>query len=288
MLGDIPYTLIGANSYYLVDYAMNFTYDDDGNEIHNSRKYVLEILDKAQSLNINVIRTWGNMMGGGCEDYAAHPACWDREPYGGRWNLMEVNTPGNYSEEMFEAFDWVDYEASKRDIRIMPVLINNWNEYGGMRWYIQQSPTTSKTYANVSDSGNDNWWTFHDQFYTDANVKQYYKNYMTYFLNRTNIYTGVKYKDDPAIFAIMLANEPRAKTQGANPALMKAWATEMIDHVKSIDTNHLVTIGVEGIGLNESWGDGYNMIDIHNGTGADFATFASHPEYWDWFVQRSA
>jgi hypothetical protein len=289
------YTLLGANAYYLADYAMNLTYDDDGNQINNSREAVLEILDKAQSLNINVIRTWVNMMGGNCSQWSntstkqgyVESACWNVTPYGGHYNLFINNVPGNYSENMFRSLDWVIYEASKRDIRIMPVFVNNWGEYGGMRWYVMQSPTTDKTYANISSNADDAWWTFHDQFYSDANVKQYYKDYINFTLNRTNTYSGLQYKNDPAIFAWLLANEPRAKSRGANATLVRLWTTEMVSFVKSIDQNHLVGMGIEGIALNESWGDGVNMIDIHNTTGVDFATFAMHPNQWDWFVQRS-
>lgn len=280
------YTLIGADSYYLSDYATNHTYDDNGNEINNSMVYVQEILDKAQSLNINVIRTWGNMMGGGCEEYQG---CWIVNNSGGHHNLFEVNVPGNYSEEMFKAMDFVIYESSKRDIRLQIVLINNWDAYGGMRWYVMQSPTTNKTYANVtSDDYPDYYWSqFKDQFYTDANTKQYYKNFINYTLNRVNTYSNLTYKDDPAIFAWLLANEPRAKSDGVNRDKIRNWTIEMANYTKSIDTNHLVGLGIEGFGYVETWGEGTDMIADHNGTEVDFATFELHPNQWDYLAQRS-
>ena len=280
------YTLTGANMYYIADYATNLTYDDDGNQINNSIIYSDELLDKAQSLNINVMRTWANMMGGGCENYTSD-SCWVVNESGGHYNLFEVGTPGNYSEEMYQALDYVIYEASKRDIRVMPVLINNWNEYGGMRWYVQQSPTSDKTYANVSDNSNSSWWEFHDQFYTDENAMQYYKDSVFHLLNRTNTYSGIQYKDDPTIFAWLLANEPRAKSDGASAQKIRNWTINMTDYIKSVDTNHLVGLGMEGWGINETWGEGTNFFDLHNGTGVDFATIALHPDSWDYFAQRS-
>lgn len=278
-LGELPYRIIGADSYYLADYGTNHTYDDSGNEINNSREAVLEILNEAHYLNINVIRTWAGMSGGN----GTH---WIINNSGGHHNLFEVNVVGNYSEEMFASLDWVIYEASKRDIRLQLVLINNWNEYGGMRWYVMQSPTTDKTYQWINDTGNANYWKFHDQFYNDTNTMNYYRNYINYTLNRNNTYSGLLYKNDPAIFAWLLANEPRAKSDngGAGRSLIRNWTINMTAYIKSIDSNHLVGLGIEGFG--EPF-EGTDMIADHNGTGVDFATFELHPEQWDWFAQRS-
>jgi len=277
-LGGKPYHLQGVDSYYLSDYATNHTYDDDGNEINNSRIYVTEILDKAKYLNINVIRTWANMEGGST-------GVWINNNSGGHHNLFEIGTAGNYSEDMFAALDWVISEASKRDIRLQLVLVNNWNDYGGMRWYVQQSPTTNKTFENLTDYSNDSYWLFHDQFYTDENAKTYYRNFINHTLNRNNTVTGVLYKNDPTIFAWLLANEPRAKSDGTgSKQYIINWTKNMTAYIKSIDTNHLVGLGIEGWG--EQW-EGTNFITNHNGTGVDFATFELHPDQWDWFAQRS-
>lgn len=85
-------------------------------------------------------------------------------------------------------------EASDRDLKLIIVFVNNWDDFGGMNQYAAWSTTTSS----------------HDEFYTDAKCKQWYKDYVNYFLNRENTLTGIKYKDDPTIFAWELANEPRA------------------------------------------------------------------------------
>lgn len=279
-LGGEVYRFLGADSYYLPDYATNLTYDDDGNQITNSRQYVTEILNEAQYLNFNVIRTWAGMQG-------SDDSHWVINESGGHYNLFEIGTPGNYSEEMFQALDWVIYEASKRDIRLQLVFVNNWNDYGGMRWYAQKSPTTDKTHQWVNDSSDDNWWTFHDQFYTDENCRTYYRNYINHTLNRNNTYSGILYKDDPAIFAWLLANEPRAKSDGTGRTKISDWTTNMTAYVKSIDSNHLVGLGIEGWGYVETWGEGTDMIADHNNTGVDFATFALHPDQWAYFAERS-
>jgi len=87
---------------------------------------------------------------------------------------------------------------SKRDIRPQITLINNWEAYGGMQWYLSHSDTSDKTYEDELYLS-DNWWTWHDQFYTDADANTYFQNTISYILNRNNTYTGIKYKDDPTI-----------------------------------------------------------------------------------------
>ena len=277
-LAGQPYALQGLDAYYLFDYATNHTYDDQGNEINNSRYAVLEILNEAQSLGINVIRTWANSQGSAGSNWIINES-------GGHYNLFVYGEPSNYSNNTLEALDWVISETSKRDIRLQLVLINNWDDYGGMRWYVMQSPTTSKTYQWINDTSDDNYWVFHDQFYTDENCRQYYRDYINMLLNRNNTVTGILYKNDPTIFSWLLANEPRAKSDGdESQGLIINWTKNMTAYIKSIDSNHLVGLGIEG------WGDpfdGTSFVDDHNGTGVDFATFELHPEQWDWFAQRS-
>ena len=164
------------------------------------------------------------------------------------------------------------------------VLINNWDDYGGMRWYVQKSPTTDKTYEWINDTSDDNYWKFHDQFYNDTNTMTYYKNYVSMLLNRNNTITGRLYKDDPTIFAWLLANEPRAKSDAdGSQGLIINWTKNMTAYIKSIDSNHLVGLGIEGFG---DPFDGTSFVDDQNGTGVDFATFELHPDQWDWFAQR--
>jgi hypothetical protein len=280
-LGGQPYRFVGMNSYYLVDYATNFTYDDDGNPIYNSRQYVLEVLNEMHYLNLNVLRTWGGMECG----YAGHSySVWDCNNSGGHYNAFQKYTHGNWSEEMYQALDWLIYEAGKRDIRIALVLVNNWNEYGGMRWYVQQSPTTNKTWENITDDNDPRYWEFHDQFYSDANAKQYFKDFINHTLWRNNTYTGRYYKDDPTIAMWVLANEPRAKSQGSNYTLIRNWTQEMADYIRSIDTNHIIALGMEG------WGDpweGTAFINNQNLGNLSIATYNINPYQWDWFAQRS-
>jgi len=281
-LAGQQYRFLGADSYYLSDYATNLTYDDDGNKITNSKQYVLEILNEAQYLNINVIRTWAGTFG-------SDDSHWEIDQIGGHYNLFVNGDPGNYNETTFAALDWVIYEASKRDIRLQLVLINNWNDYGGMRWWVSKSSTADQTHKDVDDDiyPDFEWSEYKDQFYTDSECIHEFQDYVNYTLNRNNTYSGIKYKDDPAIFAWLLVNEPRAKSDGTGRDKIKNWTTNMTTFIKSIDSNHLVGLGIEGWGVEETWGEGTDMIADHETTGVDFATYALHPDQWQYFAERS-
>jgi len=85
----------------------------------------------------------------------------------------------------------------------------------------------------------------HDAFYVDDTCKTLYKNYVSYFLNRTNTINGIKYKNDPTIMIWELTNEPRCKTDPSGNTL-QVWMEEMAAYFKSIDSNHLVSTGSEG------------------------------------------
>jgi mannan endo-1,4-beta-mannosidase len=58
------------------------------------------------------------------------------------------------------------------------------------------------------------------------------------------------YKDDPTIIAWNMINEPRCESwlpanKDCNQRVQK-WLVEMSKHIRSLDKNHLITIGSEG------------------------------------------
>ena len=75
-------------------------------------------------------------------------------------------------------------------------------------------------------------------------------------------------------------------------SLHQAWIEEMATYVKSIDNNHLLTVGVEGFYASNSKGTsssnpnsysgtlGTDFVLNHQASGIDFATAHAYPDSW--------
>lgn len=252
-LNGKPFYFAGANNYYLFYKPLSTTQ---------------EVFNDAVSLNLTVIRTWGFNDGSGYMPFQS--------------------APRSYNEATFQFFDRIIKEASDRNIRLIVPLVNNWDDFGGMCQYVR--------WCNLQDADQcdaDEPWPFgrptevHDMFYTNDCTKQLYKDYVSYFLNRVNTLTGIKYKDTPAIFAWELANEPRCRSD-TSTATLNNWIGEMSAYIKSTDPNHMVTPGGDG-GYKDkpsdpSWSwwyhgnEGQDFITNHQWSNVDFATFRYYPE----------
>jgi mannan endo-1,4-beta-mannosidase len=80
-----------------------------------------------------------------------------------------------------------------------------------------------------------------DSFYKDDKVsvkaQQIFRLHIKNLIQRKNRYTQKQYLNDKNIFAWELANEPQFPTS--------EWVTETANYIKSLDSNHLVTVGLE-------------------------------------------
>ncbi len=157
------------------------------------------------------------------------------------WHGFE-SSKGVYNDQQFAEFDYILYSAAQHNIRVIPVFENYWEAYGGI--------DTRLSWEGLA-TGQANRWRFFNQSACPGCFTQY-KNYVNYALNRTNHYTGVKYKDDPTVFAWELMNEPRYEGQGtdenANGTTLRKWVDEMGAYIKGIDGNHMLDAGLEGHG----------------------------------------
>jgi mannan endo-1,4-beta-mannosidase len=216
-----PYRFAGSNNYY---------------PIYKSPSMVTALLDKAAAADFRVMRVWstvviGNQDGSNSVDGAKE---------GVYTHYWDGTAPAfNDGADGMQRLDFVVAEAAKRNIRLILPLVNNWNEFGGMNQYVR--------------------WRggqYHDEFYTDATIKGWYKAWISHLLNRTNSITGIKYKDDPTILMWELANEPRCiggggangypRSPNCTTTTLVSWAGEMSRYIKSLDRNHLVSVGDEG------------------------------------------
>ncbi len=183
---------------------------------------VKQCLDWAVTNHLQLVRTWAMQEG---KPYSF-------QPQRGVWN-----------ELMFEHMDRVIAEAGHRNIRLMLGLLDNWAHNGGIfqyvHWVVKEHPETVNT--NLDKEGVE----YHDQFWTNTYCRQWYRDYVTRLLNRTNSITGVMYKNDPTIFGFEIVNEPRCESDFSGRTIHE-WLNTMSDFVRSIDTNHILGNGEEG------------------------------------------
>lgn len=138
-----------------------------------------QIFDTAQQLGLNVLRTWA-FGEGGPPGQSLQPA------------------PGVYDEATFRALDNVVAEAARRNTKLLLVLCNQWSDFGGAPQYVAWAAAAGEQGATSVDA-----------FYTSPFMRRLYKTFVATLLNRTNTVTGVRFKDEPAIFGFDLINEPR-------------------------------------------------------------------------------
>ena len=164
----------GTNNYYLM-YKSQFMVDD--------------VLETAAASGFRVLRAWASLEIGNQDGSNST----DGKTDGVYFQYWDGTAPAyNDGADGLERLDYVVYKAGQLGIRLVFPLVNNWSAFGGMDQYVR--------WANGQ---------YHDQFYTDPTIRTWFKNWIQHLLNRTNTYTGLKYKDDPTIMTWELGNEPR-------------------------------------------------------------------------------
>ena len=104
-----------------------------------------------------------------------------------------------------------------------------------------------------------------------------------FILTRTNRYTGLAYKDDPAIMSWQIGNEPRAFSKEVLPAFEK-WLAEASALMRELDPNHLISIGSEGAwGCEEDYGCWERICTDPN---IDYCNIHLWPYNWSWARQE--
>ncbi|BFG24050.1 hypothetical protein CerSpe_103240 [Prunus speciosa] len=224
----------------------------------SSRAKVTSAFQQASRYGMNVARTWAFNDGRGT-DRPLQPS------------------PGSYNENTFKGLDFVISEAKKFGVYVILSFVNNFSDFGGRKQYVQWARDRGQPISSDDD------------FYSNAVIKGYYKDHIKTVLTRINSITRVAYKDDPTIFAWELINEPRCQSD-VSGALLQQWVTEMAAHVKSIDSEHLLEIGLEGF-YGETTPDKkqYNPGNLEFGSDfiatnllpqIDFATIHIYADQW--------
>ena len=262
-LGGQPFRFGGANNYYLH---------------YKSQLMVDDVFGDAAAMGLRVIRAWTFLECGGDKPNSAGGCSQGTDLWMQRWSNATGGPVYNTGPNGLQKLDYMLAKANQLGIKLILPLTNNWRDFGGMDQYVA-------------------WYglPYHDQFYTDARIRQNYKSWASTLVNRVNSITGVAYRNDPAIFSWELANEPRCinaslPTSGTCTAdTLVAWAGEMSAYLKSIDPNHLVSVGDEGFFNGAGCGSNSWPCNITDGVdnqrltalpNVDFGTFHLYPTHW--------
>lgn len=226
-----------------------------------TRSQVTQVLEEAASVGLTVGRAWAFNDGIGYETLQS--------------------SPGVFNEYVFRGLDFAVAEAKRFGIRLILSLVNGNPTWGGKQQYVDWAQEYAGIYLPDEDS-----------FFTDPTIMSWYKNFVKTLLTRVNTVTGVAYKDEPAIFAWELINEPRCVSDPSGDSL-QAWIVQMAAFVKSLDQNHLLEVGLEGFYSGESLARrgpvnpfsyaaeyGTDFFRDNQVPGIDFTTVHAYPDIW--------
>lgn len=249
--------IVDGRPFYINGWNSFWLMDHSAEEERKPR--VRAMLEAGAKMGLTVCRTWAFNDGG--------------------YNALQVS-PGRFDERVFRALDHVIAEARQHGIRLLLSLVNNLKAYGGKTQYVNWAWEEGIGLSSSNDS-----------FYFDPTIKKYFKHYVKTLLTRKNTITGIEYRNDPIIFGWELMNEPRCMSDPSGD-MLQDWIQEMSTFVKSIDKNHLLTVGLEGfygpknakrLTVNpESWASSLGSDFIRNSKvpEIDFATVHIYPDHW--------
>lgn len=247
VLGDKEFRVAGYNNHYLT---------------MGTAEEVIRVLDDAVAMRANVVRTFIRPIIGSLD--GTMPTIWDwkskRETsnlgvngvYIAYWDSKRNDVAVNSGKNGLRRVDFLLREAAKRKLRLIIALSDFWAYTGGAQqiaaWYGGTIPS-------------------HD-FAASRQARDAYKKIVKVILTRKNALTGVRYSDDPTVFAWELLNEPHIKPR----SLLRDWLHEMAPFVKSLAPRQLLASGHGSIDT--------RLFELEM-TDIDFGTWHGYASYLD-------
>ena len=250
-----PYYFVGTNFWY----GPILGSEGQG----GNRARLIQELDSLKSYGVNNLRILvGGETGSDSANYVK--PCLQTEP-------------GVLNDTLLAGLDFLLSEMGKRDMVGVLYLTNSWDWSGGFGFYLRE--TGHGHSPNASGEGYNNYVKYASQFVREPKALEMFYNHVRKIVSRTNRYTGKAYKDDPAIMSWQICNEPRAFSK-QNKELFYNWISKTSELIKSIDPNHLVSTGSEGLYGCEV--DENLCVRVHNNKNVDYLTAHVWPVNWGW------
>lgn len=259
--GDKPYAYIGTNYWYGSMLASKKIGD---------RKRLLQELDLMKKNGIDNLRV---LVGadGGKYDFTVRPAL--------QYEL------GKYDEDLLDGLDFLISEMQKRNMYAVLYLTNNWEWSGGMSQYLEWNGKGNVPVPAIPPNTWPQFMSYTTQFHSCEPCMEALDNHVKFIIGRTNAYSKKKYNEDNTIMAWQVGNEPRTFTP-ENEVKFTKWLNNIVDLIDSLDKNHLVSTGSEG--LNSSNDDIAIFERTHKNPNIDYLTMHIWPKNWNWFKADNA
>ncbi|HET7543909.1 MAG TPA: beta-mannosidase [Polyangiaceae bacterium] len=257
MLDGKPYRFAGANIWYGAYLGADAAY---GNRARLGRE-----LDRLQALGIDNLRILAGAEEGPLRN-SIKPGFRSKD----QWN-----------EGLLLGLDHCLAELAKRGMKAVLYLSNFWEWSGGFGTYLWYA---TGQYMDMADSAHP-WPEFPDHnagFYGSRAAVAMFQAHVQRLVGRSNGVTGVAYKDDPTIMAWQLCNEPRPGVSeeviaATLPAYLE-WIRTSAALIRSLDPNHLVSLGHEG--TIAMAGSEARVAEAHEHV--DYVTAHVWPLNWGW------
>lgn len=162
---------------------------------------------------------------------------------------LTPNTATGFNNAAWDPIDYSFSMAKKYGIKLIIPLTDPYEYYHGSYAFYTKNRGVDKT-----------------KFWSDRNVINDFKAYITAYLNHVNPYTGVAIKNAPEVAMIELGNELGniRPTAGSNSIPTESWTREITQHIKSIDKTHLVLDGCDEA-LSKSGSFNVKELDVYTG-----------------------
>ena len=184
---------------------------------------------------------------------------------------------GEFNDDLLKGLDVFMDEMSKRDMKAVLFLSNNWEWSGGWLQYLNWNGLLDDETAKRALDW-DELRDYTSKFYSCQPCIEQYHNQVKRVITRKNTINGKKYINDKALMSWEVANEPRPMRAAAIPAF-KTFLKNTTALIKSLDKNHLVTIGNEGEQGSETM---QVFKEIHQDKNVDYLTIHIWPKNWTW------
>jgi len=257
MLDGAPYRFVGANIWYGAYLGADAPY---GNRARLGRE-----LDRLKALGVDNLRILAAAEEGPLK-HSIKPG---------------FRTKEGWNETLLQGLDYCLAEVAKRGMKAVLYLGNFWEWSGGFGTYLWYA---TGQYLDMDDPAHP-WPEFPDHnasFYGSKPAVAMFHDHVRRLVGRSNQVSGVAYADDSTIMSWQLCNEPRPGVTEAviaqNVSAYNEWIRESAQLIRSLDSNHLVSLGHEGIIASGEREERYAEAHSH----IDYVTAHIWPLNWGW------